>query len=85
MSNELQDARLMAGSAREDANAATSAAEKTRREQKVLVERLRRLETEAFGQPQQEQPVREQRRLGLSDYEPASAAGRPESPRGGIS
>ena len=55
MSNELQDARLMAESAREDANAATSTAEKTRREQKVFVERLRRLETEAFGQPQQAQ------------------------------
>ena len=47
--NGLLDAREMAESARDRAAAATEAAERTRREHQGLVERLRQLETAAFG------------------------------------
>ncbi|CAI5722004.1 unnamed protein product [Peronospora effusa] len=51
--NALLDAREMAERAQDRADAATEAAERSRREQLVLVEWLRQLETTAFGGPQQ--------------------------------
>ncbi|CAI5704783.1 unnamed protein product [Peronospora farinosa] len=50
--NALLDAREMAERAQDRANAATEAAGRTRREQRVLVERLRQFETTAFEGPQ---------------------------------
>ena len=79
--NALLDAREMAESARDRAAAATEAAERTRREQRGLVERLRQLETAEFGGPQQNESARaraglspsrrQRRRQGVSDYESA--------------
>ena len=83
--NALLDAREMAESARNRAAAATEAAERTRREQQGLVERLRQLETAAFGGPQQNESARaraglgpsrrQRRRQGVSDFEPAQKSG----------
>ena len=79
--NGLLDARAMAESARDRAVASTTAAERTRREQRGLVERPRHLETAAFGGPQQNDSARsrarfgpssrQRRRQGVSDYESA--------------
>ena len=49
--NGLLDAREVAEKAQDRAADATEAAESTRRKQKGLVERLRQLETAAFGGP----------------------------------
>ncbi|CAH0486085.1 unnamed protein product [Peronospora farinosa] len=75
----------MAERAQDRADAATEAAERTRREQLVLVERLRQLETTAFGGPQQIESARvraglgpsrrQRRRQGMSDFEPAQKSG----------
>lgn len=83
--NALLDAREMAERAQDRADAATEAAERTRREQLVLVERLRQLETTAFGGPQQIESARvraglgpsrrQRRRQGMSDFEPAQKSG----------
>ncbi|CAI5705686.1 unnamed protein product [Peronospora effusa] len=84
--NFLLGAREMADRAQDRAVAATEAAEHTRREQRVLVERLRQLETTAFGGPQQIEsalfragldPSRRQRcRQGMSDFEPVEKSGK---------
>ena len=83
--NALLGAREMADRAQDRADAATEAAERTRREQLVLVERLRQLETTAFGGPQQIMSARvrvgfgpsrrQRRRQGMSDFEPAQKSG----------
>ncbi|CAI5704894.1 unnamed protein product [Peronospora effusa] len=62
----LFDARKMAERAQDRADAATEAAERTRREQLVLIERLRQLETTAFGGPQQIESARVRAGLGPS-------------------
>uniref|UniRef100_A0AAV1U8X0 Uncharacterized protein n=1 Tax=Peronospora matthiolae TaxID=2874970 RepID=A0AAV1U8X0_9STRA len=64
--NGLLDAREMVESAQDRAAAATEAAERTRREQQVLVERLRQLETATFGGPQQNESARARAGLGPS-------------------
>ena len=83
--NTLLDAREMAESAHDRAAAATEAAERTRRKQQELVERLRQLETAAFGGPQQNESARaraglgpsrrQRRRQEVSDFEPAQKSG----------
>ena len=78
--NALLDAREMTESSHDRA-----AAERTRREQQGLVERLRQLETAAYGGPQQNESARartrlgpsrrQRRRQGVSDFEPAQKSG----------
>uniref|UniRef100_A0AAV1UVI2 Uncharacterized protein n=1 Tax=Peronospora matthiolae TaxID=2874970 RepID=A0AAV1UVI2_9STRA len=77
---DLLDALEMAERARDRAAAVTEAAERTRREQQGLVERLRQLETAAFCGPHQNESTRaraglgpsrrQRRRQGMSDFEP---------------
>lgn len=76
MTDALADVRLEAESARNEASAASMTADQTRRDWNVMVERLRRMETMMFGQPQQgeqrqEMSRKQRRKRGISEYEPA--------------
>ncbi|CAI5730212.1 unnamed protein product [Peronospora farinosa] len=85
MSADSCNRESMAERAQDHADAATEAAERTRREQRVLVEHLRKLETTAFGGPQQFESARvraglgpsrrQRRRQGMPDFKRTQKSG----------